>query len=150
MAVVVWQSYFPTFSFASLHGTVREQIEQRQDTDQAVATGDEAALEAQPTAWRDYFSYESDPEFVYKKYLLATYLYTKHKEIKAIPLAIAYATQLGKFDEAAKLLKELPDLKVLNELLDPHAMMRLLFNTADLSFKHLKHLKELVTSMTQE
>ena len=94
-----------------------------------------------------YLVWSDDPEIVYKKYLLATYLYKKHESMAALPLAISYATQLGRFDEASLLLKELPDIHTLKDTLEIPVLMKLLMNTSDLSFSQLKQLKDFIETL---
>jgi hypothetical protein len=65
----------------------------------------------------------------------------------ALPLAISYATQLGRFDEASLLLKELPDIDTLKDTLEIPVLMKLLMNTSDLSFAQLKQLKDFVETL---
>lgn len=98
----------------------------------------------------DYLVGSTDPTVLYKKYLLATYLYEKHQAEQALPLAISYATQLGRYDEASALLKKLPDISSLQDTLEIPVLMKLLFNTSDLSFAQLKHLKEFVETLRQQ
>jgi len=94
-----------------------------------------------------YLVGSDDPEIIYKKFLLASYLYRKHASVAALPLAISYATQLGRFEEASLLLKELPDINMLKETLEIPVLMKLLMNTSDLSFAQLKQLKDLVETL---
>lgn len=97
-----------------------------------------------------YLIGSDDPEIVYKKYLLASYLYRKHNAIEALPLAISYATQLGRFDEASLLLKEIPDITTLKDSLEIPVMMKLLMNTSNLDFAQLKQLKDFIETLKQQ
>lgn len=92
----------------------------------------------------EYLSGSNDPDIIYKKFLLAAYLYKKYESFQALSLAISYATQLGRFDEASLLLKELPDISSLKDTLETPVLMKLLMNTSDLSFAQLKQIKELI------
>lgn len=100
--------------------------------------------------WRDYFSYDNDPKYLHQKYLLALYLYNKHKRVDAIPLAIAYATTLWNYDEAWALLKKLPDISLVKDAIEWSVLMRLLINSSDLSFARLKQLKDFINSLKEQ
>ncbi len=104
----------------------------------------------QEQEWWAYLIGSDDPEIVYKKYLLASYLYRKHSAIQALPLAISYATQLGRFDEASLLLKEIPDITTLKDTLEIPVMMKLLMNTSNLDFAQLKQLKDFIETLKQQ
>jgi hypothetical protein len=104
---------------------------------------EEDILPEEEERW-SYLVGSNDPEVIYKKYLLASYLYKKHESLAALPLAISYATQLGRFDEASSLLKELPDITTLKDTLEVPVLMKLLMNTSDLSFAQLKQLKDFI------
>lgn len=98
----------------------------------------------------EYLTGGNDPDALYKKYLLASYLYSKHKSMVALPLAISYATQLWRFDDASRLLKELPDIKSLQDAIEIPVLMKLLFNTSDLDFAQLKHFKDFVNTLKEQ
>lgn len=107
----------------------------------------ETQLLPQKQEWASYLVGSDDPEIIYKKYLLASYLYKKHWSVEALPLAISYASQLGRFEDASLLLKELPDISTLKETLEVPVLMKLLMNTSDLSFWQLKQLKDLIENL---
>lgn len=108
---------------------------------------DEQQLLPQKQERASYLIWSDDPEIIYKKYLLASYLYKKHGSVEALPLAISYASQLGRFEDASLLLKELPDINTLKETLEVPVLMKLLMNTSDLSFWQLKQLKDLIETL---
>lgn len=87
-------------------------------------------------------------DLLYQKYLLAIYLYEKHQDTTALTLAISFATQLGRFDEAYALIKLLPDIGTLHDTVDASVLMQLLFNSSELlDFARLKQLKDLVNTL---
>jgi len=118
-------------------------------SDANVAPEEEEAIPQNEERW-SYLVGSDDPEIIYKKYLLASYLYKKHNSIEALPLAISYATQLWRFDEASLLLKELPDITTLKDTLEIPVMMKLLMNTSDLTFAQLKQMKDFIETLKSQ
>ncbi len=79
-----------------------------------------------------------------KKYLFAQYLYTQQNNEKALPIAVSLAIQLGKFDEANQLISNLPESDDLKDIVSFDILMKLLFNTSDLSFARIKQIKSVI------
>jgi hypothetical protein len=93
---------------------------------------------------KEYLDDDDSQDATLKKYLFAQYLYTQHNNEKALPIAISLAIQLGKFDEANELIADLPESGDLKNIVSFDVLMKLLFNTSDLSFARLKQIKTII------
>lgn len=92
----------------------------------------------------EYLQNDDGQDATLKKYLFAQYLFTHHWNKKALPIAISFAIQLGKFDEANELIAQLPDNESVTEIISFDVLMKLLMNTTELSFARIKQIKTVV------